>query len=62
MSDQDNPKKSRNFTSGSGFKITLLIILILLMLIPISMIRSLVNERSRRANQAEASIMEAWGS
>ena len=69
MSDQINsnmehpkPKKTSRITSSGGFKITMLIILILLLLIPISMIRSLVNERSYRANSAEASIMEAWGS
>jgi inner membrane protein len=60
MSDQ--PKKFHNFTSGGGFKILVLVILVLLMLIPISMIRSLVKERSFRAIDAEKEIMEAWGS
>jgi len=69
MSDQDNSntehykqKKIHSITSSGGFKIAMLVILILLLLIPITMIRSLVNERSYRANSAEASIMEAWGS
>ena len=69
MSDQisNNPdyqkqKKLRSFTSSGGFKIAVLIIIILLLLIPITMIRSLVNERSHRAEEAERSIMEAWGS
>ena len=69
MSDQapsgtDTPKqkKFRNFTSSGGFKITVLIILILILLIPVSMIRSLISERSHRSNEAEREIMEAWGS
>ncbi|MCL2273266.1 MAG: cell envelope integrity protein CreD, partial [Treponema sp.] len=69
MSDQfdsnannDKPKKLSGFASSGVFKIIMLIIVILLLLIPIAMIRSLVNERSHRANSAEASIMEAWGS
>jgi len=56
------PKKTGGFTSSGGFKITILVILVLLLLIPISMIRSLVRERSYRADGAEQSIMEAWGS
>ena len=55
-------KKNAGFTSGGIFKIMILIVLILLLLIPITMIRSLVNERSYRAEGAERSIMEAWGS
>jgi inner membrane protein len=55
-------KKGTNFTSGGGFKIAMLVILILLLLIPVFMIRSLINERSHRADTVEESIMEAWGS
>jgi len=68
MSDQNNSGteknkfKKNNFTSSGGFKIAVLVIIILILLIPITMIRSLVNERSSRANGAERSIMEAWGS
>jgi inner membrane protein len=64
MSDQEQlkPKKYQTLTSSGGFKIAMLIILVLLLLIPINMIRSLVNERSHRASDAESSIMEAWGS
>lgn len=36
--------------------------LVLLLLIPISMIRSLVRDREQTAKDAEAGIMEAWGS
>ena len=63
-SDAENQKskKNRGFTSSGGFKIAMLILLILLLLIPIAMIRSLVIERSHRADSAEESIMEAWGS
>ena len=69
MSDQsiyntDNYKQKKNtgFFSSGIFKILILIILILILLIPITMIRSLVYERSHRAEEAEKSIMEAWGS
>jgi inner membrane protein len=64
MSDheQHKTKKFNDITSSGGFKIAMLIILLLLLLIPINMIRSLVNERSYRAAEAEKSIMEAWGS
>ncbi|MDR0442588.1 MAG: cell envelope integrity protein CreD [Treponema sp.] len=55
-------KKNRSFTSSGGFKIAMLIILVLLLLIPVFMIRSLVTERSYRSTEAEKSIMEAWGS
>jgi len=55
-------KKIYNFTSSGGFKIAMLVILILLLLIPVFMIRSLISERSRRADTVEESIMEAWGS
>ena len=55
-------KKFHNITSSGGFKIAILIILVLLLLIPVSMIRSLISERNYRANEAEGSIMEAWGS
>ena len=71
MSDQEpfysehntgnKPKTFHEVTSSGGFKIVILIILILLLLIPITMIRSLVNERSDRAQDAEKLIMEAWG-
>jgi inner membrane protein len=55
-------KKGRNFTSSGGFKIAMLVMLILLLLIPVFMIRSLIRERSYRADTVEESIMEAWGS
>jgi inner membrane protein len=63
MSDQEHPKQKRiqSITASGGFKIAVLVILILLLLIPINMIRSLVTERSHRAADAEWSIMEAWG-
>jgi len=47
---------------GYTFKIILLIVLVLLLLIPLAMIRGIINERSRTADFAEADIMEAWGS
>jgi inner membrane protein len=60
MDDQKKPF-SEKFTKGYTFKILMLIALILLLLIPLSMIRGLVNERGRTANNAESDIMEAWG-
>ena len=55
-------KPFKKFSQGYTFKILLLIGLVLLLLIPLSMIRGLINERSRTAVSAEAGIMEAWGS
>ena len=52
----------KKFTQGYTFKILMLILLVLLLLIPLTMIRGLINERSRTAAFAEAGIMEAWGS
>ena len=52
----------KNFTQGYTFKILLLASLVLLLLIPLMMIRGLINERNRTATFAEAGIMEAWGS
>jgi len=49
-------------TQGYTFKILLLMALVLLLLIPLAMIRGIINERNRTANFAEADIMEAWGS
>jgi inner membrane protein len=59
----DREKKSffRGFTQGYTFKVLLLMALVLMLLIPLSMIRSLVNERRRTAASAESDIMEAWG-
>jgi len=52
----------RKFTQGYTFKILLLVFLVLMLLIPLTMIRGLINERSRTAASAEAGVMEAWGS
>ena len=60
-SDTDAPKKGHGIFTSGGFKIAILVILALLLLIPMDMIRSLIYERSYRANEAEESIMEAWG-
>ncbi|MCL2042818.1 MAG: cell envelope integrity protein CreD [Treponema sp.] len=60
----ENEKKPRfkNFTQGYTFKIFMLISLVLLLLIPLTMIRGLINDRNHTARFAEADIMEAWGS
>jgi len=55
-------KKFHSVTSSGGFKIAVLIILIFILLIPVSMVRSLISERGYRADEAEREIMEAWGS
>jgi inner membrane protein len=57
----DKPSAFRNFTQGYTFKVLLLMVLVLLLLIPLNMIRGLVNERGRTAASAESDIMEAWG-
>jgi inner membrane protein len=59
--DNGKGRGIKKFTRGYTFKVLMLIALILLLLIPLSMIRSLVNERGRTAGQAESDIMEAWG-
>jgi inner membrane protein len=51
----------KKFSRGYTFKVLVLIALILLLLIPLSMIRGLVDERGRTARRAESDIMEAWG-
>ncbi|MDR2965625.1 MAG: cell envelope integrity protein CreD [Treponema sp.] len=58
----EQEKKLSKFTRGYTFKIIFLAVMLLLLLIPLSMIRGLVNERNRTADTAEADIMEAWGS
>ena len=59
---ESEKKPGKKFTQGYTFKILLLVLLVLLLLIPLTMIRGLINERSRTAASAEAVIMEAWGS
>jgi inner membrane protein len=51
----------KKFSRGFTFKILLLVLLVLLLLIPLTMIRGLINERNHTAVSAEADIMEAWG-
>jgi inner membrane protein len=59
--DTNKPPFFRKFTQGYTFKVLLLMALVLLLLIPLSMIRALVNERGYTAASAESDIMEAWG-
>ncbi|MDR2149963.1 MAG: cell envelope integrity protein CreD [Spirochaetaceae bacterium] len=49
------------FTRGYTFKVLVLAALLLLLLIPLGMLQTLVRDRSRTAQRAEADIMEAWG-
>jgi inner membrane protein len=58
----DTEKKFRLNSKGYTFKILLLIFLVLLLLIPLGMIRGIIDERKYTAKDAEAGIMEAWGS
>jgi inner membrane protein len=60
--ETNNKTAFKKFSQGYTFKILMLIALSLLLLIPLSMIRGLIYERSRTADSAEAEIMEAWGS
>jgi len=60
--ETNNKTTFKKFSQGYTFKILMLIALSLLLLIPLSMIRGLIYERSRTADSAEAEIMEAWGS
>ena len=55
-------KHFTKFKQGYTFKIIIIVLLVLLLLIPLSMIRGIINERSRTAASAEDGIMEAWGS
>jgi inner membrane protein len=60
--ETNNKQTFRKFSQGYTFKILMLVALVLLLLIPLAMIRGLINERNRTAASAEADIMEAWGS
>ena len=57
-----NKQSFKKFSQGYTFKILMLVALVLLLLIPLSMIKGLIYERNRTADDAEAEIMEAWGS
>ena len=52
----------KKFTQGYTFKILLLAVMVVVLLIPLAMIRGLINERNQTALSAEANVMEAWGS
>ncbi|MDR1248555.1 MAG: cell envelope integrity protein CreD, partial [Treponema sp.] len=58
---KDETPVLKKFTRGYTFKALLLLVLVLLLLVPLGMIRGLVNERGRTAAGAEEDIMEAWG-
>ncbi|MDR1095029.1 MAG: cell envelope integrity protein CreD [Spirochaetaceae bacterium] len=61
ITDKDGPLVFKKFTRGYTFKVLMLFALVLLLLIPLNMIRGLVDERGRTASSAESAIMEAWG-
>ncbi|MDR0642853.1 MAG: cell envelope integrity protein CreD, partial [Treponema sp.] len=61
MDNDDKHPFMKRFTKGYTFKVLMLILLVLLLLIPLNMIRGLVNERGMTAEKAESDIMEAWG-
>jgi inner membrane protein len=58
---ESNMERLKHLTKTGGFKIFLLVILILLFLIPVAMIRGIIEERSGRADAAEEEIMASWG-
>ena len=60
--ETEQEARARKFTNGYTFKILMLIAMLLVLLIPLAMIRGLINDRHRTAQIAEAGIMEAWGS
>ena len=59
---EDTMKKKLHFTKTGGFKVIMIVLVILLLLIPAAMIRNLIRERSWRAEEAKDDIMESWGS
>ena len=60
--EDEQKTQLKKFTKGYTFKILMLIAMLLILLIPLAMIRGLINDRHRTAQIAEAGIMEAWGS
>jgi inner membrane protein involved in colicin E2 resistance len=53
--------KIAQFTRTGGFKAVMLGAVILLLLIPVGMIKSIIRERTMLAQSAEEEIMRAWG-
>ncbi|MDR1728418.1 MAG: cell envelope integrity protein CreD [Acidobacteriota bacterium] len=51
----------QRLTSSYGFKIVLLAVLILFLMIPVLMVRNLIDERKAYSREAENGIMAAWG-
>ncbi len=54
-------KKLSQITGTQGFKAAVLVVLTLIMLIPLSMVRSLINERLYRAYEVKSEISSAAG-
>ncbi|MDR0568812.1 MAG: cell envelope integrity protein CreD [Spirochaetaceae bacterium] len=50
-----------SITKTNGFKVGVLIVLILLFMIPLAMVQDIINERSRRSSGVEREIMASWG-
>ena len=50
-----------SFTEGYTFRVISLVFLVLILLIPLGLITSIVEERSTTADYAEADIMSSWG-
>ncbi|SDE03914.1 cell envelope integrity protein CreD [Kordiimonas lacus] len=59
--ENDTGKKLLSGLGGPGFKAALVGILLLVLLIPITMVQSLVNERSNRSNDVLAGVGATWG-
>lgn len=57
----DTGGRFMQFLNGYGVKSVLIGFMLLIMLIPLSMIGSLVNERAGRAHEAQLKIGEVWG-
>jgi inner membrane protein len=59
--ESENETQSK-FTKSYTFKVLFLAFLVLILLIPLTMVGGIIDERSRTADSAEADIMKAWGS
>jgi inner membrane protein len=54
-------QKLKSFSQGYTAKILILFVLVIVMLVPLTMIQSIVRERNRTASSAENEVLEAWG-
>ena len=53
--------KTINLQSSMGFRLSVVMIIVLLLLIPIGMVRSLIREREMRRDEVVSEVSEKWG-